>query len=124
MAYELVHGPIPEGYEVDHSCRNPSCVNPQHLQALSKEAHELKSLIESSIYGLLAAQEEVRNHVIAFMHLRPEVGPAEIAEVFDLNPCVVSTWRSKFTELPSVAEVRKEMIRGACPVEPVNLRSQ
>lgn len=27
----LVHGPIPEGYEVDHLCFTRNCVNPLHL---------------------------------------------------------------------------------------------
>jgi len=34
-AYEEVHGPIPEGLVIDHLCRNRSCIQVHHLEAVT-----------------------------------------------------------------------------------------
>lgn len=34
-AYQFVVGPIPVGMDLDHLCRNPPCVNPAHLEAVT-----------------------------------------------------------------------------------------
>jgi hypothetical protein len=36
FAYELYVGPIPHGYVVDHVCCNHACVNPEHLEAVTR----------------------------------------------------------------------------------------
>jgi hypothetical protein len=33
--YEMVHGTLPEGYEVDHICHIRRCVEPTHLRLLT-----------------------------------------------------------------------------------------
>lgn len=37
FAYQLLVGPIPEGYELDHSCRTRSCTNPAHLKVATRK---------------------------------------------------------------------------------------
>ena len=35
LYYERERGPVPVGMEIDHLCRNPACVNPAHLEAVT-----------------------------------------------------------------------------------------
>ena len=36
VVYESLVGPIPEGMDMDHLCRVPRCVNPQHLEPVTR----------------------------------------------------------------------------------------
>ncbi len=35
VSYEVLVGPIPDGLVLDHLCRNPPCVNPDHLEPVT-----------------------------------------------------------------------------------------
>lgn len=37
ISYEAFVGPVPEGMELDHICRNRRCVNPAHLEPVTHE---------------------------------------------------------------------------------------
>lgn len=54
-AYEAMVGPIPEGLEIDHLCRNRPCVRPDHLEAVKSRENVLRS-------DGLAAQYAQRTH--------------------------------------------------------------
>lgn len=44
VAWEMVHGPIPEGMYLDHLCRNRKCVNAAHLEPVSFRENVLRGV--------------------------------------------------------------------------------
>src|SRR5574341_1759443 len=43
FAYEDRIGPIPEGLDLDHLCRNPPCVNPAHLEPVTNAENQRRA---------------------------------------------------------------------------------
>lgn len=39
VAYELLRGSIPDGYDLDHLCRNRLCCNPDHLEPVTRSVN-------------------------------------------------------------------------------------
>jgi len=42
FAYELLVGPIPAGFDLDHLCRRPACCNPAHLEPVTGRTNILR----------------------------------------------------------------------------------
>ena len=42
LVWEIVKGPIPKGYEVNHLCKNRKCCNVDHLEVLTSSEHRTK----------------------------------------------------------------------------------
>lgn len=67
VAYEWAVSPIPAGLELDHLCKNPKCVNPEHLEPVTR-AENLARIISkprrfvdltNRIFGRLTAKHSV-----------------------------------------------------------------
>lgn len=43
--YEALVGPIPDGLELDHLCRNLLCVNPDHLEPVTHEENVRRGIV-------------------------------------------------------------------------------
>ena len=51
IAYEWRKGPIPDGMQLDHLCRNHACVNPNHLEVVTCKQNINRSTLVGKVWG-------------------------------------------------------------------------
>jgi HNH endonuclease len=62
--YQERHGPIPDGYQLDHLCRVRACVNPDHLEVVTARENIRRGngtkLTEDDVRAIRASSEKQR----------------------------------------------------------------
>ena len=72
FAYELLIGPVPEGLELDHLCRNPTCVRPDHLEAVTHRENMRRGM--SPAWALHNTNTCKRGHSLGDAYVRKSGG--------------------------------------------------
>ena len=78
FSYELYVGRVPDGLELDHKCRNPCCVNPQHLEPVTHAENMRRSRRTHCRKGHPYSGD---NLVICAVPNRPNVGGMRICKI-------------------------------------------
>lgn len=71
-SYERFVGPIPDGLQLDHLCRNRACVDPAHLEPVTGRTNVLRG---ATVVAAKAKQSHcIRGHLLAGGNLYVEPG--------------------------------------------------
>lgn len=91
--------PIPEGHEIDHSCHVRLCVNPAHLQVVSREAHQQVTNDRARLLRGVASLPGVEG--VASLEWRaspwaklPTLAALEFAQENNLPYFIAGSWRN------------------------------
>lgn len=88
LAYTVTKGPVPEGLEVDHVCRVRHCVNPEHLEAITRSENHRRGS-----QGKLTKEDviEIRNQ------LKQGIPGRELARRYNVSDALISMIRHNKT---------------------------
>jgi len=45
VVYQMLVGPVPEGMDLDHLCRNRACCNPDHLEPVTRSENNRRGAL-------------------------------------------------------------------------------
>ena len=82
LLYEERVGPIPEGLELDHLCKNPACVRPDHLEPVIHAENIRRSPLAKLTWG-----------EVNLIRSSP-LGPKALSEQLDISRKTVHDIRS------------------------------
>lgn len=102
--FQCVNGEISDDYEVDHICRNKACVNPKHLQALTKAEHRSKSSKERA--------SDIRDNAKFVWEQLGRPKPYQLVDVFGYTIYRwIREWKKELTDVHKEKEIPNRVHR-------------
>ena len=86
FAYEHLVGPIPSELESDHLCRNRACVNPLHIEPVTRSVNFLRSPLRQRNRGEANGKAKITAaDVLVIRALRGKLRPSEVARWYGMT---------------------------------------
>lgn len=93
--YECKYGIIPEGLEIDHLCRVPACVNPDHLEAVTRRENVRRGLAGENVRRQARLLRKLTDDQVREVRASTESGPT-LAKKYNVhNSVIYNIWHRK-----------------------------
>ncbi len=105
VSYIVFRGEIPKGLFLDHLCRNPSCINPNHLEIVTNQENLLRGM------GIAAINSRkthcINGHKLSGKNLRMKKG--RLGRI--CKKCNLIHWKKWYKKNKPRRKFRAEIIR-------------
>jgi hypothetical protein len=114
VAWELRHGPLPEGYQLHHRCRNRACTKPAHVLPVADSTEHAavarleKTIIAGAESGELWDELEALKAASTELPRLEDIGSLRPQEVATLEVALRQTAASLTTSKEEVAQSDRE----------------
>ena len=91
--WELQVGEIPDGYEIDHVCKNRRCCNIEHFRCIPKSQHVVEN--NTSRYS-----RDYNNFAIDLLkyHYLQDLSQPKLAAKYSKSQSTICNWLKKFNK--------------------------
>lgn len=108
LAWELVHGDVPEGFCVLHTCTSGACVNPNHLR-LGKPSDNIRSQIERGVHPSCFHVMKQSDRDEAVRRLDDGASVRDVAALFNVSERAVRAWRKPVNSAEKAARAQERL---------------
>lgn len=91
LEWEKVNGPISDGYEIDHKCKNRQCQNTNHMQLLTRSEHKSKDNAQRYLLRTI--------EILKWVSLNPEDSQRSVAKKFGVNQATICGILKRYPEI-------------------------
>lgn len=74
VSYILHKGPIPDRHDIDHTCENKRCVNPEHLDAVTRSEHVTRTVRRAGKESRQVRAAWLRSEGLTYAEIADELG--------------------------------------------------
>ena len=93
FSWEHVNGKLPIGFQINHQCDNPQCVNPEHLAKGTAQSNMREKVLRNrSAYGEYngrAKLTQVQADEIRSLYSQGLYAHRKLAKMFDVSPTLI-----------------------------------
>lgn len=87
--WESVHGPVPDGFELDHLCRVRACRNPDHLEVVTHAENMRRAYAVREATSLTVLGRNIRA-----ARRRALRSQSQLGALIGVRPSAISHWES------------------------------